>query len=282
MRWFYGDAMFIIEPWLWVFAVPALYFQLTSRWGRRALAAVLLSGLLLGWFLRWVPWGAALVATLGALASWALAARLGSRARLVYALSGWLLVYATFACAATSVRAQVQRELSSALDLAHGDRLVDVVVTPAPADPLCFTIVTVSVEGGAYVARSARAAWFSRLLPAADCRVQRTGLTLGLEPVRLASSPALTWEGQWSRPLAELGSLSRGNCVMAAFLRFARVPFWAVRGPTEILIGDLRFDRDPDLDFDELEVKAVPSECPRALPPWVPPRQALWISPRAE
>jgi inner membrane protein len=278
MRWSYGDCLFIIEPWLWVFAVPALYYQLTSRWGRRSLALVLLMGLVLGWSLRWVPWGAALLATLGAAISWRLCRQFAEGARLSYALCGWLAVYGTFAWASHSVRVRVLSELTRALDTARGDALVDVVVTPAPANPLCFTLVTVTIEAHAYVARAGRAAWLPSLLSSANCRVQRTGLTLGLGPVRLASQAGLTWEGQWSRPLAELDDLARHHCVMSAFLRFARVPFWLPWGKDQLLLGDLRFDRDSDLDFDELSVPMHPSACPTAVPPWVAPRGALWNS----
>jgi inner membrane protein len=245
------------------------------------LALVLLLGLFLCWFLHWVPWGAALGATLGAAASWLVCRRLGPGTRLVYALGGWLAVYGTFAWASHSVRLHVVSALASALDTARGDALVDVVVTPAPANPLCFTLVTVTLEGDAYVARAGRGAWLPNLLSSANCRVQRTGLTLGLGPVRLASDAALTWEGEWRRPLAELQDLALRHCVMSAFLRFARVPFWVPWGEGQLLLGDLRFDRDPDLDFDELEVARHPSACPSAVPPWLAPRAALWGSPPA-
>ena len=33
-RWQYGDAVFIVEPWLWIVAVPALVLATTSRIGR--------------------------------------------------------------------------------------------------------------------------------------------------------------------------------------------------------------------------------------------------------
>jgi hypothetical protein len=58
--------------------------------------------------------------------------------------------------------------------------------------------------------------------------------------------------------------------VAAAFLRFARVPFWLHEGGRASLIGDLRFDRSSALEFAELLLVPEPP-CPRNVPPWLPP-----------
>ena len=42
-----------------------------------------------------------------------------------------------------------------------------------------------------------------------------------------------------------------------------------------INLPDLRYDRSPGLDFTELEGTIPPSECPRFVPPWLPPRHEL-------
>jgi inner membrane protein len=44
-RWQYGDAVFIIEPWFWVVAVPTLVMATTSRVARALLAFILVVGL---------------------------------------------------------------------------------------------------------------------------------------------------------------------------------------------------------------------------------------------
>jgi inner membrane protein len=38
------------------------------------------------------------------------------------------------------------------------------------------------------------------------------------------------------------------------------------------LIGDLRYDREPDLGFAELALPDELPQCPRNVPPWMPPR----------
>ncbi|HKE93652.1 MAG TPA: hypothetical protein VKB34_05035, partial [Povalibacter sp.] len=60
----------------------------------------------------------------------------------------------------------------------------------------------------------------------------------------------------------------------AAFLRFSRVP-WTLRREHAWIIGDLRFDREPELGFAELELVDGQERCPRHVPPWIEPRSDL-------
>ena len=48
-RWRYGDAVFIVEPWLWVVSVPALVAASSARTVRGLLSLVLLGGVVLAW-----------------------------------------------------------------------------------------------------------------------------------------------------------------------------------------------------------------------------------------
>ncbi|HET9934308.1 MAG TPA: metal-dependent hydrolase [Polyangiaceae bacterium] len=271
--WLYGDCLFIIEPWLWVFAVPALYPALTNRWAKRALGAVLAAGVGLAWLLRIAPWGVALALTLGTLAALRACYRLSSRHRLYFALAGWGAVFVAFAGASRLGRASVARELSARPD----EHLEEIVMTPAPGNPLCFSVVTVSTRRGDYLLRAARASALPTVLDAEACRVQATGLTLGLRAPSIRSNETVYWEGDWQRPLDELVGLDASHCLVHALLVFARAPFWKPLPNQRLLLGDLRFDRDPDYDFDELEVPGHPEagQCLRWIPPWRPPRESL-------
>lgn len=270
--WLYGDSLFIIEPWLWVVAVPALYPALTNRWAKRALAAVLAIGIGLAWGLRIAPWGVALALTFGTLlAVWA-CYRLAPGRRLWFAVGGWALVLATFSCASLAGRARVARELSRL-----PEALDEIVMTPAPGNPLCFSVVTVSTRGDQYLLRAGRLSVLPFALDAESCRIQATGLTLGLAPSSAKSSDAVFWEGEWQRPLGELVRLNESHCLVRALLRFARAPFWQPLAGERLLLGDLRFDRDADYDFDEFDVPQRPdfTQCLRYVPPWLPPRARL-------
>ncbi len=268
--WYFGDSLFIIEPWLWVVLVPALAQGLSSRLARGLLWSVLGIGLALAWGLGMAPWGVALALTVASPLSALLCRRVGARARFGFALGGSLLVLVTFALGSRLARAEVTQTLSGV----SSERLLDVVITPAPGNPLCFSVVTASLAGDRFTARAGSVSLLPSLVSTEACRIQPTGLSVGLWPPTRAATPGLNWEGEWSAARSELARLSRENCQIAAWLRFARVPFWREASDSRWLVGDVRFDRDPDLDFDEFYVAAAPV-CPPWTPPWTPPRADL-------
>ncbi len=87
------------------------------------------------------------------------------------------------------------------------------------------------------------------------------------------------FERQFVAPLAELERLYRQSCRARVFLRFARLPFWTELPGTGLVLGDLRFDREPGLGFAELVVDRANDSCPPAIPPWTPPRAELLPAP---
>ncbi|MDQ3033919.1 MAG: hypothetical protein M3Y87_15995, partial [Myxococcota bacterium] len=70
------------------------------------------------------------------------------------------------------------------------------------------------------------------------------------------------------------------RCDVAAYLRFARVPFAASAPAREtIVLGDLRYDRERGPSFAEIEVpREPPAECPSFVPPWEPWRAGDLLS----
>jgi len=49
---------------------------------------------------------------------------------------------------------------------------------------------------------------------------------------------------------------------------------WTLKREDDWIIGDLRYDREPELGFAELELKRISSVCPPSAP-WLPPRSDL-------
>src|SRR6185503_16672422 len=93
-RWFYGDSVFIVEPWLWVASVPTLVVASRMRVARVLLSVVLPFAVLLASRVSLVSNGALLGLVLGALASALLAFGLRHRtfARAATAVSAWVAV----------------------------------------------------------------------------------------------------------------------------------------------------------------------------------------------
>jgi inner membrane protein len=268
--WLYGDAVFIVEPFFWAVGVPPLLFAARSLVTRLVLGSLLVLGLSLAWTVDFVPWGMALSLTLVAIACAGAAFVTSSNGRALLGVGGWLLVVVVFAMASRA-----------AASIARGDRLRagetvhDVVVTPMPANPFCFDVLAVETRGGDYVARKATVAILPSIIASDGCPEPRDIPTAPLVRSQLASRPELKWREEFVAPIGELSALARDNCQVAAFLRFGRVPYWTHAEADHLVFGDLRYDRNPGLDFADMRVQVRPTSCPRAVPPWLPPRRDI-------
>ncbi|MBK8009948.1 MAG: metal-dependent hydrolase [Deltaproteobacteria bacterium] len=140
-EWFYGDAVFIIDPWIWLTAGAAVF--LAHSHSRRSLAgwgilALLASALVLG--TSWPPLAAkvAWVAGLGILI--ALRVRLGARVEVYRLATGTVLGIAVYAGAmvAGSALARAQARTWYAK---QGVEVEAVMAAPLPARPLARDVV---------------------------------------------------------------------------------------------------------------------------------------------
>ncbi len=276
--WIYGDAVFIVEPFFWAVAIPPLVFAAHARVTRVALVILLVAGVTLCWVLarastpnKVVPVPmAAMVTPLAACATLA-AWKSSPPIRVVLGVVGSWTVAAIFFAATGAAAAQVRRSPHLA-----GTTIDDVVITPMPANPLCATALVVGTRGVDYVVERATVASVPAFFPASRCTKAFDGDPTA--PRSLVVSPigdSVAWKDEFRAPLEELVELARHNCQAAAFLRFARVPYWARASDDELIIGDLRFDRVRGLDFSDVRIPVRPAVCPRALPPWKPPRSRL-------
>jgi hypothetical protein len=156
--------------------------------------------------------------------------------------------------------------------------VVDTVLTPSPALPLCWQGVVVGRTKESYLLEVALVSIAPASMPASACRLEPTGVSLGMQRGSRPATPSALFQGEHRAPLAELQELARSNCHVAAFLGFARTPFWLERGAS-LYLGDVRYDRSAADGFAELEVPRRPSQCPPFVPPWTPPRRDLMDEP---
>ena len=84
----------------------------------------------------------------------------------------------------------------------------------------------------------------------------------------------MRFDRTFTAPAAELAQLAGEKCDAEAMLRFVRVPFWAERADG-ILLGDLRYDRAPNLEFAERLLTGICNRGHAPIAPWVPPRSDL-------
>ena len=272
-RWYYGDSVFIVEPWLWVASVPALVAASGSRVVRVLLSLVLLAGLTLAWRVDLVSTGAAASLTAGAVVSVALAFVLRPNTRVMAAVVGWAAV--TLVMAAGSAKAR-SAATSAARAWDPGAQLVDVVVSPLPANAVCMAVITVErADGGkSYRVATARVSSVPSITEASRCGA-RSGAGASFHQSPRPSTRAVRWDSEWSAPVAELATLARESCPALAALRFIRVPAWQSASPATVFLGDVRYGGGSGNGFSDVTVPRESSQCPRAVPPWTPPRAEL-------
>ena len=144
-RWFYGDALFIVDPWVWLALGGVLFLAYSARpasmaaWG---LFALLASALV---FVTDVPAAARVVWTAG-VAAFAAAriAGVAARARpraVERAAAAALLLVAAYMSSSVLANLPARAEVRAALEHAGIERVKDVMIGPIPADPFGGQVV---------------------------------------------------------------------------------------------------------------------------------------------
>jgi inner membrane protein len=276
-RWYYGDLIFIIEPWLMVGLLVATLAGVRTGLTRGLLLACLVGLLGLAWVMPLIHPLIALALTLfAALGVWKLL-HASARVRLTFAGVVVGTLYATLLIARHQALALVREELAAEPPAS----LLGISAAPNPGNPLCWSVLAVQHAGDNYRVRQALVAPWPWLWPTESCRWPVTETTAPLMPASFTPKPEhrarLQWQAEFRAPFAELSALYRDSCWARALLRFSRVPFWLKMDDGLTLLGDLRYDREPAPGFTELELDPQ-APCPQNLPPWEPPLRE-WLQP---
>lgn len=257
-RWYYGDAIFIFEPWVWLLLGTAAAANARTSLGRAALA-VLVGGLLAALTAAGVLPVAALAALLamGFVVAWWFRDR-APRTRALAALGATVVFVAGMFGLAAVARARAR----AAVGADPRGRIVDVVVNPNPGWPLCWALIAIESDpAGDLVLRrgtiSLRPAWQAP----GECPSHR------LEGFRgTPARDAVAWAGELRQPLDALRALGGRDCWVRAWLQFGRAPF--VRDGT---IADLRFESGRG-NFTAMAIPGEDRACPPAMTSWGLPR----------
>jgi inner membrane protein len=271
-RWIHGDAVFIIEPLFWIAATPLIF---TVRTGLARVVLVLAAFAALGigvWLHRELPmWiaGFVLIALVLLVTGW----RRSPRVAALASVSAMAAITLTFFVSSRITERRV--ELLVATEFA-GDVTLDHVLTPLPMNPLCWNLLLVQTGGGRYLVRAGIVATAPAVIPARYCPDLGLGdhRTAPKTPVQASASSRVAWHGEFAMALADLAKIIEGNCEASQLMQFARVPFAMEREQRQVL-GDLRYDREPELGFAEIELSDPPPERCGSGAPWVPPREAM-------
>lgn len=264
-RWFYGDAIFIVEPLLLLALSPLVLASCERKWLKILTAAVVLVAL-----------STASVLSASSLSAWSLITALGL---LVGGLAFWsyqvskspwtpvavaLALVAIFVLASHQARRLVAQRFS-------GETVLELALSPSPSNPFCWRAVTVSTNVAKdYIGRVGFVSLLSDWVDPAHCWVgaHRESAGAPLAPT-LSSDSQVSWKGEFRSTLQLFERLAQTHCGFRALLRYARTPFFSYKG--DILVaGDLRYAFSPRQSITYYEFKPADT-CPSMVPAWEPP-----------
>jgi inner membrane protein len=260
-RWYFGDAVFILEPWFWLILGVAVAWNGHSRRARVAAALVMLGVVVAAGVAGVVP-PAAIVALATIGGTFALIAlRLSPYTRTAAAVIMCAAIVAGFMATSRVAREEVLDALAAEL---HGE-VVDVVLTPNPSSPLCWETIAIEQRQTEYVLwRATLSLMPARKAPTACASYQLDGP----RSARMIGNGRLALRDEIHQPLARLRALAARDCWARAWLRFGRVP--VIEGDALI---DLRFSERPGREFTYMRVER--EGCPPNVPSWGMPRADL-------
>lgn len=270
-RWFYGDSVFIIEPLFWAACAP-LAFIFKTHIARFAVLLLMVAAIALCFFSGMVPQPLAVAYSLLVAAMLLIGQRTPANVALTASVAVWLGATAMFVITANLARSRVD---AIAAQLFPDGTMLDRIVTPMPVNPLCWEVMTLQREADNAVLRRAMLALKPAWLTADQClsRSLDIEITAPLVPVPKESTEQLKWYGEIGTPIAQLVEIARNNCEAAAAFRFIRMP-WVANVKEGLVLGDLRYDREPELGFAEFAITDKPN-CPAFEPKWLEPRRDL-------
>jgi inner membrane protein len=262
--WYFGDTLFIFEPFLWLMFGIAVAANARRRTARLAAALPLVALLCTIAWSGIVPLESvgALSVIGGAFGWWAV--RVSPRARAATAFALCAVLIAGLAGASRVARGATLEALRPAL---HG-RILDVVLTPNPSSPVCWSVIAIEMRErqNEYVlwrgTLSLAAAWKAPT----GCASHRF---VGARQAALVGNGRFAVRDEIHQSLPRLRSLAKGDCWVHAWLRFGRAPVIE-----DGFIFDLRFAERIGQNFSRMRI-APREDCPSNVPGWSMPRGDL-------
>jgi inner membrane protein len=285
-RWRYGDSVFIVEPLYWLAAAP-LFWRLESRLSRVLYLAAIAAVVAVGLATQFLSAASCAVVAIGTGALVMMRRRMPAAAASRLSVGLALCVTLVFVTAGQIAAHRAMRLTTSLFPANRADagRALDHVLTPMPANPLCWDLWLLGEKGNRYIARRAVLSIVPAMESARACPVSLGAHTATLAPVSGEDSEGIRWLGEYQIAVPELLHYATVTCDANAFMQFARAPF-AHAGP-EVLLGDLRFDHGKERGSFEIRAEHPRTVSPAAENDEPPshlncPRAAPWIAPRAD
>jgi inner membrane protein len=266
--WYYGDSIFIVEPWLWIGLTTFCYHDLRTKTGKFLAVGIYFLSIALSLKTKLVPMPIVLALCTTGGAAQVIGHFSKGKWRFLPGSTLLAAIYITFFTAKQSAI----RLFKENFDLTfNSSQLLDVSLTPFPANPFCWTAVAASIKDNKYMVAKAKVGPVMEGLDIIDCSSLPfdSGLA-NLIPMKSASNREVDWLGYLEMDLTEVSELNR-TCEFHSLLKFSRIPFW-----NREWLGDLRYDHSQAGSFCSIKrTTNAPTQCPSYLPSWIPPRSDL-------
>ncbi len=249
-RWFYGDSIFILEPWLWLLFGVAATSNTRNFKLRVALCTLLVGLIVLATYAGQIGVASLVALALVSIGNTILALSLSPKKRAAFALGAVVVFVTVMFGASHAMRAKATAALP-----ARSGRVMSMIMNPQAANPFCWTAlaITKNVPEDAF-----------------DMRRATVGLVTAISRCGMPPREEVVWEEPIRQSLSNLQRLAHDDCWVNAWLRFGRAPL--IR---DGLIDDYRFRGGGSRSsFSAMSLDHGPG-CPANIPPWVPPRADL-------
>lgn len=257
-EWYFGDAVFIVEPFFWASLGIAFGMSLEKRWRRGVFVFSILSFVLtlVGLKLISLFSGAGLV-TLAVLvvAAGSYSVKKGLLAGLILFL-GCLSTHFIFRNLAYE---KITESLKSEIP---GAKVYDIALTPLPSNFLCWNFVSLhgTSQQEAIYRKGALNLW------GANCSWLNSFAAV-------SQNQNIQWIQEFSQSTETFRNLAEKNCRFKAWLRFARMPL-----VDSIQASDLRFFPLRGANFSTMLFSQLDgSDCSGSIPEWGFPRRDLLL-----
>jgi inner membrane protein len=262
--WSFGDAVFILEPWLWLILGLAVVWNGRTRAARLAAALPALLALVTLAFtgvLSLAAVGAFVV--VGGASAW-LTLRFAPHTRAAVAIVLSAVVIAAFIATSHIARERAIQTLEPGIR----GHFVDVILTPNPSSLLCWAVIAIELRetAGEYVLWRGTMSLAPEWKAPTSCASHQFAET---RAGRVIGDGRFALRDVTHQPLRRLRTLAGSNCWVRAWLRFGRAP--VVEGDA---IFDLRFNERVGQDFSRMRF-AEREGCPSYVPDWGMPRADL-------
>lgn len=271
-NWFYGDILFIMEPFVWFSLLPMVLLSLQRKWIAWTLVGLATALMFYGFTVNIISWLNVLIVILFFSGLYYSLRFKKTKRQLLVTLLVVVSVIGSFWSAGHAVKYHLKRDAISFVE--GGGVILDIMATPLPGNPFCWSFHVLEVRDNIYRVHTGvftHSPFGRGVMSCPSFPTEKHIPATSEHPLKKYSKgDAAYWTDIYEQSVNELLQPYESHCRFRYWLQFARFPF-----RTGDIYNDLRYARRAK-NFSTLDLKEYnDSQCPVLPTSWVPPRQDL-------